>query len=256
MITGPSDKGNGSKYKTGLNITSGPFPLNAMHLTNEKNIARYFSQGVYLRIVEVPTTSEYPPFKIHKDRHYASVNALILKKRMRLSDLSTFEYLESVGCDFNVYRNAALIWAVDGSHDEIIDFLIKTYFETTVELDEDSSRHFINNPSTFGPGGYHFVIACSRGLLGAAISVNKTNPSMFSDAAALLAASKKGHLEIVKIFIQNGLDMHKTHVEIAISEAQLNGYFEVGEALEEALRAKDSGTIGSHLKGLLGITSY
>ena len=111
------DHYTGYSYKNGLNILKNQFDLSfnfGFCFTDAENILNWLNRvnsysAVYLRTIYLPF--DHDDFNILKYGLDWYANKIILAKRLELSNISTYEYLESIGVDIEEHSPKILVLA-------------------------------------------------------------------------------------------------------------------------------------------------
>lgn len=193
-ITNKNECHNDYQYTDGLNILPDTFIENkscgkgGFYFADVKNILKFLDFGIYLREITLPTTN--PDFKmVQVDDKYKS-NMIILGKKYSLFEPETFQKL--------INEKASLV----DSKECISNFVIKHNKPAIFEL----VKRYVNfNRYDFNHS--HLYKACTNGCTEivkflAELKFNLQNETAFTSAV------DNNHTEIVKIIIQNGVDIH------------------------------------------------
>jgi ankyrin repeat protein len=220
IITDKDGKYNNHQYADGLNIFPQDFndyvlSDSGFHIFDQNGILKILCDyHVYLREVTLPTCDE--KFKILKYQYQYRTNMIILGKQHKLSDIETFMMLVYNGVDIRSHNNNAIRWAINNKNLEIAKFLIEhganikiddhclLLYKASVNNDVEMVNFLINNGSAI-------------------------NPSKINDLQPIEGASMRGHLEVVKILIENGAYLDYR----SVANACINGHLHVVKILVE-----------------------
>ncbi len=247
-ITDSSDCENGIQIQTGLNIWPEPFKKanskkkNGFYFSEIKDILRFSKDDTFIRIVELPLTdSDFKCILDQYDHNAWRSNKIIFGERMTLSDVPTFEYLESKGVSID--KQHCFSWACEKGYLNVVKF----FFETGVNI--CSSRNYALR--TAASNGHSDVVAfliekgakvsdCDNfAIRHAATKGHKSVVELLikhgadgtaNEDEAVVFAAMHGHLETVKILMKSGAKF-KNRIKRAIYWATLHGYFEIVEFL-------------------------
>ncbi|BCS83594.1 ankyrin repeat protein [Cotonvirus japonicus] len=178
----------------------------------------YCRDNYYLRHIHLPIT--HPKFKLISNisGEYWS-NMVILGKRMDLTKIETFEYLESLGADINVGNYRAFNWACRGGHLEIVKHL----FNKGTNVSCCNSQSF-NDAIRYGKYevveflidhgmtiiSYCFSVACESGRINMVkLLVNKGVDYKPNIDYCFNIVCFYGNLELVKYLITLGVDISR-----------------------------------------------
>ena len=126
-ILNSAENHNDLQYVEGLNIDPIPFQpkgscvAGGIYFTSAENITKFLDYGIWVREVTIPEGSQ-----MVKDPQGDKWRAdkVILGPRKSLSEVSTWEYLVSVGADVRVHDDEAVRWASLNGHLEIVKYLV------------------------------------------------------------------------------------------------------------------------------------
>lgn len=126
-ITNENENHNDFQYKTGLNVWEKDLDgteRTGLFFADITNIFYYLNQGCYLREVMLPKIDE--KFRMRRIDFSYCANKIILGKKYNLSNVSTFEYLISLGANINnsSVESHPIIWAANRGYVNIIKFLV------------------------------------------------------------------------------------------------------------------------------------
>lgn len=100
---------------------------------------KFLDFGIYLREVTLPTLTDYPDFKIIKDKSGDKwrANMIIIGKQYDLSNVDTFKYLIEKGADIHADGDFALRWSARKGYFDV-NYLFNYYYTLK---DCDSDKH-------------------------------------------------------------------------------------------------------------------
>jgi len=191
-ITNSKENHSGFQYYDGLNILEDEFNNNpaascvpgGLYFSDAENIFEFLDYGSYLREVTLPIND--PDFKMVKDENNKwRANKIILGKRRKLTNVSTFEYLISHGANIHTYDDNAIRWASHYGHLEVVKLLIS----------KGANIHAANNYALrWASENGHIEVVQLLISKGANIHAN--------DDCAIIWAVDNGYLEIVKLLVE------------------------------------------------------
>ena len=211
-IVNASENHHNLQYQTGLNIDPIPFQKEGscvpggIYFTTIKHILKFLNMGIYLREVTIP---EYAEMIEDPEGEKWRASKVILGERKDLCDVSTWEYLISVGADIHAENDEAIRWASLYGHIEVVKYLVSI----------GADIHANNN--------YAIRLASKHGHLEVVKYLVSIGADIHADNDyAIRYASEKGYLEVVKYLVSIGADIHALNDE-AIRYASLNGHLEI-----------------------------
>jgi hypothetical protein len=214
-ITNSEENHKGLQYKTGLIEDILPFEKEGscvpggIYFSDEKNICNFLSYGVWIREVSVPSDAEM--VKDPKgDKWRAS--KVILGERKSLSEVSTLEWLISIGVDIN--KEEILIIASSNGDLELVKYLVSL----------GADIHILNEYA-LRLASRHGCLDVVKYLVSVGVDIHDANES------ALKWAVANGHLEVVKYLVSLGADIHVNNGE-PFRWASGNKQFEIVNFLE------------------------
>jgi hypothetical protein len=215
-ITNLEENHNGLQYKDGLVediipfVKEGSCCAGGIYFSDEKNICGFLDYGVWIREVSIPSDAEM--VKDPKGGKWRA-SKVILGERKSLSEISTWEWMVSIGIDISC-NESALKWICRNGCLEIAKYLVS--LGADIHANEDIA---LIEASLNG----HLEIVKYLASVGADIHT--------CNEYSLRTASKWGHLEVVKHLISLGADVHANE-DIAQKEASRYGHLEVAVFLE------------------------
>jgi len=210
---------NGFQFKTGLNVDNIPFNLDknqkcisgGIYFSKSQNILKWITSTSYwIREVIIPKDANVIEFedKLRADK-------VILKERMSLFEIKTWEYIIKHGVDIHANNDYGLTWACYNGHFDIVKYLVEQGADIHAEHDYALQCAAYNG---------HFDIVKYLVEQGADIHAN--------DDYALQWAAHNGHFDIVKYLVEHGADIHIEH-DFALRWAAHNGHFDIVKYLVE-----------------------
>ncbi len=184
---------NGYQYQTGLNVLNRRFAhrgtccAGGFYFTDSTSILNYLHFGSHLRVVELPLT--HPKFKCVADGDKWRANMIVLKDKMNLNNLSTFDYLFTQH-NF-AYNRGLLIWASKQGYLEIVKYFVDNMYYQICQAE-------LNDAMIRAAYDGHFAIV--EYLVNNGAEVDDGNNS------ALKLAAENGNYAIVRFLVENGAD--------------------------------------------------
>jgi hypothetical protein len=183
-ITNKLENHNGLLYQTGLVEDILPFEkegsccAGGIYFSDEKNICEFLYYGVWIREVSIPEDAEMVTDP-QGDKWRAS--KVIFGERKSLAEVSTWEWLVSLGVDIHIYNEYPLIYASEYGNLEVVKYLVSLGVD--IHANNDAALRYAS-------GNGHLEVV--KFLVSQGADIHAENEW------ALRHASYYGYLEIVK----------------------------------------------------------
>ena len=180
----------GFQYKLGLNEDTQPLATEGsceagLHFAEIKDICNFLGYGTKLAIVSIP--DEEP---VYVDDGKFRTHRLVIERVIDLSSVDTWQYLCENGADIAAGDNAAVIWAAEKGHLEIVKYLHEHGADIT-----DGNNAAVRYAAENG----HLDVVKYLHENGADIAARNNE--------AVRWAAFYGHLDVVKYLHENGADI-------------------------------------------------
>jgi hypothetical protein len=216
-ITNLEENHNGLQYKDGLVEDIIPFAKEGscvpggIYFSDDKNICGFLEYGEWIREVTIPSDAEMVE---DPDGGKWRSSKVILGERKSLLEVSTWEWMISIGWDVHSCNEGSLRWACRNGHLEVAKYLISV----------GADIHCNNNIALIETSS-HGNLEVVKFLVSQGADIHTLNEW------PLKIASIWGHLEVVKYLVSVGADVHANE-DIALREASHYGHLEVVKFLE------------------------
>lgn len=197
-VTNQNETHHGYKYKEGVNILNCKFepngicPKEGFYFTDLEFIPKYYCFGVWLREVYLDHNSQ---FARDQDNKYRT-DKIIFGPRYSLNDLKTYEMFKLPQMHPNI--------ASGNNCDVVLRWYIKTIkTKNNGHINDHSNDHFNDHANTD----------------------NNINNIMIYSSDAMDSASENGHLNILNIWLNSGLELKYT--DDAVNMASKNGHISI-----------------------------
>jgi hypothetical protein len=211
-ITNKLENHKGLQYQTGLIEDIIPFEPEGscvpggIYFSDEKNILTFLDYGEWIREVTIPSDAEMVQDS-QGDKWRAS--KVILGERLSLSEVSTWEWLVSIGVDIHVHKEYPFRRSSEYGYLEIVKCLVS--LGTDIHVFDD---YALRNAAANGK------LEIVKYLVSLGANIHIFNES------TLMEAASHGHLDVVKYLVSVGADIHACN-EYPLKSASEYGYLEL-----------------------------